>query len=106
MVPASCASGFSLARGRCQGVNVAPPQRVEDTMSVLHALPALGVLLQTGVPHQDSLSSRNGTVPVARAAELQGDLTVDGRLDEAAWRSAPAMTAFVQREPVEGAPPE
>ena len=75
-------------------------------MSVLHTLPALGMLLQSGVPSQDSLSPRDGAVPVARATEVRGELTIDGRLDEPAWRSAPAVTRFVQREPVEGAPPE
>ena len=32
-------------------------------------------------------------------------IRVDGRLDEAIWRDVPAITDFVQREPVEGAPP-
>ena len=34
-----------------------------------------------------------------------GSIRLDGRLDEAAWRSLPAITEFVQKEPVEGAPP-
>ncbi len=32
-------------------------------------------------------------------------LTIDGRLDEAAWQQAPAIEGFKQREPVEGAEP-
>ncbi len=34
-----------------------------------------------------------------------GSIRVDGRLDEAVWRDVPALTDFVQSEPVEGAPP-
>ncbi|MBF8301158.1 MAG: hypothetical protein HW394_1528, partial [Acidobacteria bacterium] len=42
----------------------------------------------------------------ARAVRVPaGSLRVDGRLDEAAWRDVPALTDFVQKEPVEGAPP-
>ena len=34
-----------------------------------------------------------------------GSIRVDGRLDEAVWRDVPAVTDFVQKEPVEGVPP-
>ena len=40
-------------------------------------------------------------VPIPSGVELQ----VDGRLDEAFWRNVPAMTDFLQKEPVEGAAP-
>lgn len=40
--------------------------------------------------------------PVIRAAELQGDVRVDGKLDEAAWLPAPVATDFVQLDPNEG----
>ncbi|MGQ0736027.1 MAG: DUF5916 domain-containing protein [Acidobacteriota bacterium] len=33
-----------------------------------------------------------------------GSIRLDGRLDEEAWRTAPALTEFVQQEPVEGEP--
>ena len=33
-----------------------------------------------------------------------GAIRVDGRLDDEAWRNVPALTDFVQKEPVEGAP--
>jgi hypothetical protein len=52
------------------------------------------------VPQQD-----NGRKQ-ARAVRVQsGAVNVDGRLDDAAWRDAPPVTEFVQREPTEGAPP-
>ena len=34
-----------------------------------------------------------------------GSIRLDGRVDEQVWRGAPAVTDFVQKEPVEGAPP-
>ena len=34
-----------------------------------------------------------------------GTIEIDGRLDEAAWQTAPPVTDFIQKEPVEGAPP-
>ncbi len=41
----------------------------------------------------------------ATAVRIQNDvIRLDGRLDEVAWRDAPALTDFTQREPAEGAP--
>ena len=34
-----------------------------------------------------------------------GSIDVNGRLDDSAWRDVPALTEFVQKEPVEGATP-
>lgn len=43
--------------------------------------------------------------PQARALRVPaGTIHVDARLDEAAWRDAPALTQLTQREPREGAP--
>ena len=42
----------------------------------------------------------------AAAVRVAGDvIRLDGRLDEESWATAPALTDFVQKEPVEGAPP-
>jgi hypothetical protein len=42
----------------------------------------------------------------ARATRVpNGVIRLDGALDEAIWSAAPAITDFVQREPVEGAAP-
>lgn len=43
-------------------------------------------------------------VPSVRAVPLDAPVTVDGRLDEAVWRSAPAATEFRQSQPHEGEP--
>jgi hypothetical protein len=42
----------------------------------------------------------------ARAVRVPpGTIVIDGRLNEAAWTQAPAITDFVQKEPIEGSAP-
>jgi hypothetical protein len=43
--------------------------------------------------------------PSIRAGVMPERLTVDGMLDEAAWRDAEIVDSFAQTEPTEGAPP-
>jgi hypothetical protein len=43
------------------------------------------------------------TPPPMNAVRLTGPVTVDGRLDEAAWQGPPAATRLLQSDPVEGA---
>ncbi len=46
-----------------------------------------------------------GTVPPpAVAAPLTGSIVLDGRLEDLAWRSVPALTDFTQSQPREGEP--
>ncbi len=45
-------------------------------------------------------------MPKALAVAAEGTVEIDGRLDDPAWRNAPSVTTFLQREPIEGAPPE
>ena len=40
--------------------------------------------------------------PTLLAGERSSEITLDGRLDDAAWQDAPMVTGFVQREPIEG----
>ncbi len=42
----------------------------------------------------------------ARAGQLVGEISLDGRLDEDAWSQAPVATEFTQGTPVEGIPAE
>ncbi|HUP02192.1 MAG TPA: DUF5916 domain-containing protein [Gemmatimonadota bacterium] len=42
--------------------------------------------------------------PGAVAVPVEGEIELDGRLDEPVWQRAPAVTRFIQREPEEGAP--
>jgi len=45
-----------------------------------------------------------GTRPILQAHQVQSSISVDGRLDEAAWQQAEAISGFMQSEPDEGAP--
>ena len=44
-------------------------------------------------------------VPRATASRRVGEIVLDGRLDEAAWRAAPPITDFTQSDPDDGKPP-
>ncbi|MEP6857910.1 MAG: DUF5916 domain-containing protein [Gemmatimonadales bacterium] len=54
---------------------------------------------------QTTTRSQNDPRPVAQAALRQGEVTVDGRLDESAWAAATPITELVQSTPDEGKPP-
>jgi Domain of unknown function (DUF5916)/Carbohydrate family 9 binding domain-like len=53
---------------------------------------------------QDVGSIHRTPPPVARAARREGPISIDGRLDEAAWTAATPITTFTQIQPTEGAP--
>src|SRR5262245_31450338 len=60
----------------------------------------------TGGP--DSVSTpkdSSGTRIEVRAVRLTNPITVDGVLNEPVWQSDNAVTHFIARDPVEGAPP-
>ena len=44
----------------------------------------------------------HGAAPAARAVRIDQPIAIDGRLDEAVWQTAPAVTDFWQFEPDEG----
>ena len=44
--------------------------------------------------------------PSVTAVHRDGPISIDGRLDEAAWRAARPASGFVQKDPVEGRPAE
>ena len=62
---------------------------------------AAGLAGSVTVAHADALP---GAVH-ARAVRRAGDIAVDGRLDEAAWLSAPKHAGFTQRFPKDGGAP-
>lgn len=72
---------------------------------------ASGSLPQDGAavaptPAPDSLSHRETWPPATvQAARRTAAVSIDGVLDEAAWVQAPAIRAFRQRDPVQGAAP-
>jgi uncharacterized protein DUF5916 len=62
-------------------------------------------MLSIAAPAPGQVQQDNGRKQ-ARAVRIgAGAVNVDGQLDDPAWRSAPPVTDFVQREPTEGAPP-
>ncbi len=73
---------------------------------ILGLVLALSVLLApVGVAGQKSGSSVHPTpAPAAEAVERKGAVTIDGRLDEAAWQAATPIRDFRQYQPDEGEP--
>jgi len=49
-------------------------------------------------------SGHTTAVPSARAVRRDSPVTLDGRLDDAAWQAAPPVTEFTQSDPDEGQP--
>lgn len=70
---------------------------------------AFGLLLLLLAGASDTLRAQTrqidiGKRPTLQAHHVQASISVDGRLDEAAWRQAEAVSDFMQSEPEEGAP--
>ncbi len=66
----------------------------------------LAFLLVSPLHAQDRVDSAEGSRKQATAVPVaDGAIRVDGRLDEEIWQRVPAITDFVQKEPVEGAAP-
>ena len=68
--------------------------------ALLVPLPVEGVAQST----TDDGPETSRIVPSLVAGLLSGEISVDGRLDDAAWASAPVASGFIQLEPVEGDP--
>jgi hypothetical protein len=73
------------------------------------AIPAMlvSVLLSrtNSAAAQATTRSQNDPRPVAVAVLRQGEVNIDGRLDDAAWTAATPITDFTQSTPDEGKPP-
>ncbi|HEY0241824.1 MAG TPA: DUF5916 domain-containing protein [Gemmatimonadaceae bacterium] len=54
---------------------------------------------------QPTTKSQNDPRPTARAAAREGDVSIDGKLDEAAWAKAAPIGELTQSSPNEGKPP-
>ena len=79
-----------LALAQASGTAPPAPGVAADVQSL--ATPA------AGTPDHERLA------PVAQAVSLEGDIDLDGELDEPIWREAPAVTRFLQRDPNLGRP--
>ena len=64
-------------------------------------------LVGSGIPAlgQVTTRSQNDPRPVAKASPREGQVTIDGALDDAAWAKATPITELVQSSPDEGKPP-
>jgi hypothetical protein len=73
---------------------------------LLCALVCLALFPAADLRAQALTEAREFARKQATAVSLPDDasIEVDGRLDDEAWQRAPAVTDFVQKEPVEGAP--
>ncbi|MEX0599476.1 MAG: carbohydrate binding family 9 domain-containing protein, partial [Rhodothermales bacterium] len=73
------------------------------------ALPFVLILFVLAPPlvraQSDQVPSRESRSSVMTAGVLEGDVQIDGRLDEPSWSAAERMDEFVQFEPREGDPP-
>src|SRR5215210_428280 len=58
--------------------------------------------IASGASAQDA--SDHATRPVIRAVRVEQSITIDGRLEEAAWGTPAGATEFTQRDPLEGQP--
>src|SRR4051794_30844276 len=84
-------------------------------MPRLSSIPAFAVILASALAPaaargQDSTAvaqpavHASGATPQMRAVPRTGEVSIDGRLDEELWRTAPAATDFTQQDPHEGKP--
>lgn len=54
---------------------------------------------------QSNVPPQTQPAKIATAVRLQGEIRLDGKLDDPQWSSATPITDFVQKDPVEGAVP-
>ncbi|HEV7389339.1 MAG TPA: DUF5916 domain-containing protein [Gemmatimonadaceae bacterium] len=65
---------------------------------------ALASLFTAARSGAQATQTSSAPLPVAAAAPVTGSISVDGKLDEAAWSRATPITEFRQQQPREGAP--
>jgi len=85
--------------------------RISPLIRSLCDVAAAFVVLATLIPSGGGVKAQakpdgvhSSPAPVANAVRLNGSVTLDGKLNEEVWRSAPAMTEFRQSQPDEGKP--
>jgi hypothetical protein len=73
-------------------------------LRIISTLLALPTLAAAQTVTNTSQAGHTIAVPVAMAAHRDGPVVLDAKLDETAWKSATAVTAFRQTDPNEGQP--
>ncbi len=69
------------------------------------AVAAAFLIGTAGALRAQTTTAASASLPVATAASVSGGITIDGKLDEAAWGKATLISDFHQQQPNEGAPP-
>jgi len=87
-------------------MNAARPRRPARPGLSISVLCVAGALLTAAAAPAQTVAGGTGNRKQATALRVaNGSIRVDGRLDEEVWAKASPITDFVQKEPVEGAPP-
>ena len=81
-------------------MTIASPRAAALLLSLLAAVPSARAQLPAPVP----AAAAHSAAPVIVAAPLTGSITLDGRLDDAAWLGAQPVTGMTQVNPLEGRP--
>lgn len=84
-----------------QTATTAAPAPEPDTSPVAGGIPPLNTA--EGEPPA-SAATPFSTRPAVHLVRIDEPPAIDGRIDDAAWQSAPTITRFVQRDPFEGSP--
>ncbi len=81
--------------------------REPGIISKLHSIAVATAFLvgSAGALQAQTTPVVSATLPSAMAASVSSGITIDGKLDEAAWAKATPITDFHQQQPNEGAPP-
>ncbi len=84
--------------------------RIRPFLALAAGFLALGIsgegAAQEGLASADGGTTRGAErTASARAVRLDGSISIDGRLDDAAWQTAPVIGGFTQGEPFEGREP-
>src|SRR5256885_3391180 len=78
-----------------------------DRSAAFRLILAAGLILalpQT-LSAQKTTKSQSDPRPTARASLRQGEISIDGKIDEAAWSAATPITELTQSQPDEGQAP-
>jgi hypothetical protein len=63
-----------------------------------------GLDIGAGQAEPRAPAAQPGGRPTVRPPRIESPPTIDGRLDDEAWKTAAKLTAFVQQRPLDGAP--
>ena len=86
-----------------RAVQVSGQFHVRVSEGVRDPITATALALSSGDASSGPAGPANAP-PATVAVPVDGHITIDGRLDEAAWRRARPITGFRQYQPDEGAP--